>query len=85
MTQKNILFLQAKLVQDSKMFGEGDGLPDSAETLHEHIFLHYRYLTIIFGESLSSNAFNVCQTALGTIVYRDLQFTSGTRIFSATE
>ena len=31
--QENILFLPAKLVPDGKkMFGKGDGFPDSAET-----------------------------------------------------
>ena len=40
---------------------------------------------IIGRGSLSSNASKVCQTALGTILHRELQFTSGTRNFSSAE
>ena len=46
MTQENILFIQVKLVLDSKLFGKGDGFPDSAETPSQRDFcviVYYDY------------------------------------------
>ena len=67
------------------MFGEGgDFFPTVQKHFHGEIFVQCCITTIVRG-SLSSNASEVCQTALGTILHRGIQFTSGTKNFNSTE
>ena len=49
MTQKNILFLWAKLVRDGKILGKGDGFPDSEETPSRKDFRAMTYYDYHYG------------------------------------
>ena len=57
------------------MFGKGSSFPDGAETPS------WRY----FRTMMYYDASKVWHTALGTILHRNLQFTSGTKNFSSAE
>ena len=67
-----------------KMFVKDDGFPDSTDTTSRRDFYAVMYYHYRQG-SLSSIASKVCPITLGTILHRDLRFTSGTNDFSSAE